>query len=73
MVLNRPELARENLLPKDKAWESHSLALTGDMSKPISNFTARAIWRLDGFTSVDAPYAGGGFTTPLVNFRRVQA
>jgi len=28
----------------------------------------RAIMRLDGFVSLDAPYAGGEFTTPLLKF-----
>ncbi|MCX6619613.1 MAG: hypothetical protein NTY38_00750, partial [Acidobacteria bacterium] len=43
--------------------------LTGDLSKPLPSFTARAIWRLDGFTSADAAWEGGEFTTPLLTFR----
>jgi hypothetical protein len=40
--------------------------LTGDLVTPVVNVVARAIWRKDGLTSVDAPYEGGEFTTPLV-------
>ncbi len=42
--------------------------LTGDLVTPVENVVARAIWRKDGLTSVDAPYEGGEFTTPLVTF-----
>ena len=42
--------------------------MTRDKSVDWTCITARAIFRLDGFVSADADYAGGELTTPLLTF-----
>ena len=46
--------------------------MTRDKSADWTCITARAIFRLDGFVSADADYAGGEFTTPLLSFKGSQ-
>ena len=46
--------------------------MSQDKSVDWTCITARAIFRLDGFVSADADYAGGELTTPLLTFKGSQ-
>lgn len=47
---------------------THSVGGRGEPGEPPRGGIRRVVQRLDGFMSADAPYRGGGFTTPPITF-----